>query len=154
MFELSWAELMLVAVLALLIIGPKDLPVLFRNLAKVVSQGQRLWRKLLLSMQQLEREVSQSTTPASNEDWQQWLPEQLRHLPADYLPGSMTAQQHAERQAEQQRWLAQSQLQQPIDTPAAIPAPPALATSQNPESQAVPGHHAEGTPVTARQRNL
>jgi sec-independent protein translocase protein TatB len=154
MFELSWAELMLVAVLALLIIGPKDLPVLFRNLAKVVSQGQRLWRKLLLSMQQLEREVNQSTTPASNEDWQQWLPEQLRHLPADYLPGSMTAQQHAERQAEQQRWLTQSQLQHTIDTPAAIPAPPVNAISQNPESQAVPGHHAEGTPVTAPQRNL
>ncbi len=108
MFELSWAELLLVAVLALLIIGPKDLPPLFRNLGKVVGQGQRLWRKLLLSMQQLEREVSQSSTTANTEDWQQWLPESLRHLPADYLPGSMTAEQHAERQAEQQRYLEQA----------------------------------------------
>lgn len=122
MFELSWAELMLVAVLALLIIGPKDLPLLFRNLGKVVGQGQRLWRKLLLSMQQLEREVSQSSATTSNEDWQQWLPEQLRHLPADYLPGSMTAEQHAERQAEQQRYLEQARQQSHVEQSAAAPS--------------------------------
>jgi len=124
MFELSWAELLLVAVLALLIIGPKDLPVLFRNLGKVVGQGQRLWRKLLLSMQQLEREVSQSTPAASNEEWQQWLPEQLRHLPADYLPGSMTAEQHAARQAEQQHWLEQARLQPQVEQIATSSAQP------------------------------
>jgi sec-independent protein translocase protein TatB len=135
MFELSWAELLLVAVLALLIIGPKDLPVLFRNLGKVVAQGQRLWRKLLLSMQQLEREVSQSTPAASNNEWQQWLPEQLRHLPADYLPGSMTAEQHAARQAEQQRYLEQARLQPNTEQSATSSAQPAPQSTE-PETMA------------------
>lgn len=145
MFELSWAELMLVALLALLIIGPKDLPLLFRNLGKVVGQGQRLWRKLLLSMQQLEREVSQSSATTSNEDWQQWLPEQLRHLPADYLPGSMTAEQHAERQAEQQRYLEQARQQPHVEQSAAAPSlqhtkPQTITHSpaQNPAASAQP----------------
>jgi sec-independent protein translocase protein TatB len=143
MFELSWAELLLVAVLALLIIGPKDLPVVFKNLGKLVAQGQRLWRRLLLSMQQLEREVSQTSTPAQTTDWQQWLPEELRHLPADYLPGSMTAEQHAARQAEQQRILAQaaSQVSPEIETAAKPPLPSSSiqeSTLQSPSMQQQP----------------
>lgn len=146
MFELSWAELLLVAVLALLIIGPKDLPLLFRNLGKVIGQGQRLWRKLLLSMQQLEREVSQTSQTTHSEDWHQWLPEQLRHLPADYLPGSMTAEQHAARQAEQQRYLEQARLQQ--HNPQDNTSSPATSAESQPKANSP-----VAAPVTVAQQH-
>jgi sec-independent protein translocase protein TatB len=110
--DISWIELLFVAVLALLVIGPKDLPALFKAGGKVLAKGQRLYRSVLRSMQQLEQEVARSNDPRSKDPnasaeqgWEHLLPEEVRNLPADFLPGSMTAEQHAERH----RLIAQAQ---------------------------------------------
>jgi len=109
MLDLSWNELLLVGVLALLVIGPKDLPALFKAGGKLVAKGQRLYRALLRSMQQLEQEVTRVNNPEGAPDpgWEYLLPDEVRNLPADYLPGSMSAEQYAERQ----RLVAQAQQQ-------------------------------------------
>lgn len=107
--DISWIELLFVAVLALLVIGPKDLPALFKAGGKVLAKGQRLYRSILRSMQQLEQEVARSDDPnaRTEQGWEHLLPEEVRNLPADFLPGSMTAEQHAERH----RLIAQAQQQ-------------------------------------------
>ena len=38
MFDLGWTELLLIGIVALIVVGPKDLPMLFRKLG-------RLWEK-------------------------------------------------------------------------------------------------------------
>lgn len=42
MFDISWIELVFVAVLALVIIGPKGLPKLFQTGGKMYADGKRI----------------------------------------------------------------------------------------------------------------
>ncbi|WP_068381596.1 Sec-independent protein translocase subunit TatA/TatB [Paraglaciecola hydrolytica] len=98
MFDLSWMELLFCAVLALIVIGPKDLPKLFKAVGQFIAKARKMYKNMLGSVQQLEREVDiASGKQQVNENWRDMLPEEVRHLPSDFLPGSMTAEQHLQR---------------------------------------------------------
>jgi sec-independent protein translocase protein TatB len=98
MFDLSWMELLFCAVLALIVIGPKDLPKLFKAVGQFIAKARKMYKNMLGSMQQLEREVDiASGKPQINENWRDLLPDEVRHLPSDFLPGSMTAEQYQQR---------------------------------------------------------
>ena len=98
MFDLSWMELLFCAVLALIVIGPKDLPKLFKAVGQFIAKARKMYKNMLGSVQQLEREVDiASGKQLVNENWRDMLPEEVRHLPSDFLPGSMTAEQHQQR---------------------------------------------------------
>lgn len=101
MLDLSWTELFFVGVLALIIIGPKDLPELFQIFGRFIGKIKRMYADLHGSMNQLTKEVNIVSGKAQpgDESWKAFLPEDIRNLPADFRPGSMTAEQHAERQA-------------------------------------------------------
>ena len=38
MFDLGWTELLVIGVVALIVVGPKDLPVLFRNVGRFMGK--------------------------------------------------------------------------------------------------------------------
>ena len=38
MFDLGWSELLLIGIVALIVVGPKDLPVMFRTMGKVTAR--------------------------------------------------------------------------------------------------------------------
>ncbi|WP_416306180.1 Sec-independent protein translocase subunit TatA/TatB [Neptunicella sp. SCSIO 80796] len=98
MFDLSWIELVFCAVLALIVIGPKDLPKLFKAAGQLMAKARKMYKDILGSMQQLEREVNIASGQNSKDDqWRELLPEEVRNLPADFLPGSMSAEQHQQR---------------------------------------------------------
>lgn len=101
MLDLSWTELFFVGVLALIIIGPKDLPELFQIFGRFIGKIKRMYADLHGSMNQLTKEVNIVSGKAQpgDESWKAFLPEEIRNLPADFRPGSMTAEQHVERQA-------------------------------------------------------
>ncbi len=42
MFEISWSEIVLIAVIALLVVGPKELPGLLRQMGKMIGQFKRM----------------------------------------------------------------------------------------------------------------
>ncbi|GGD77618.1 Sec-independent protein translocase subunit TatA/TatB [Lacimicrobium alkaliphilum] len=99
MFDLSWIELLFCAVLALIVIGPKDLPKLFQAGGRLVAKSRKMYKDVLGNMKQLEREVDiASGNSTETQNWRQYLPDEVRHLPADFIPGSMTAEQHQQRQ--------------------------------------------------------
>ncbi len=54
MFDLSFAELMVVAVVALVVIGPEELPGLLRQWGRFVGAARRHWRDI---WQELEAEA-------------------------------------------------------------------------------------------------
>jgi sec-independent protein translocase protein TatB len=101
MFDISWVELLFVGMLALVIIGPKDLPLVFRSAAKFVAKGKRMLNDVKGSMAQLEKEVNIEAGKVVNDnDWRDLLPEEIRNLPDDFIPGSMTAEEHETRREE------------------------------------------------------
>lgn len=101
MLDLSWTELFFVAVLALIIIGPKDLPEMFQLFGRFTAKIKRMYADMQGSMNQLTKEVNivNGKAQPGDESWKAFLPEEIRNLPADFTPGSMTAEQHAERRS-------------------------------------------------------
>ncbi len=57
MFGIGFSELLLIAVAALVLIGPKDLPVVLRHASKFLSEFRALYRGLKYQMTELMDEV-------------------------------------------------------------------------------------------------
>ncbi len=57
MFDIGWSEMMVVAMLALIIIGPKDLPRLMRSVAHWVRKAQSLAREFQSGLDEMVREA-------------------------------------------------------------------------------------------------
>jgi sec-independent protein translocase protein TatB len=56
MFDLSFAELALIVIVAVIFIGPKDLPVVLRALSKAMRYMRHLGRELKQAFDDLSRE--------------------------------------------------------------------------------------------------
>ncbi|MEO0744986.1 MAG: Sec-independent protein translocase protein TatB [Pseudomonadota bacterium] len=52
MFDLGWTEMLVVGVVALIVIGPKDLPVVFRNVGRWVGKARGMAREFSTAMNQ------------------------------------------------------------------------------------------------------
>ena len=50
MFDLGWSELLLIGIVALIVVGPKDLPILFRNVGKWVGKARGMAREFSRAM--------------------------------------------------------------------------------------------------------
>ncbi|SFC56979.1 Sec-independent protein translocase protein TatB [Tropicimonas isoalkanivorans] len=51
MFDLGWTELMLIGIVALIVVGPKDLPVMFRTLGKFTARMRGMAREFTRAME-------------------------------------------------------------------------------------------------------
>ena len=52
MFDLGWAELLVIGIVALIVIGPKDLPMVFRNVGRWVGKARGMAREFSTAMNQ------------------------------------------------------------------------------------------------------
>lgn len=57
MFDIGWSELLLVAVLAIIFVGPKDLPKLMRTLGQYTAKMRAMAREFQNSFEDLARET-------------------------------------------------------------------------------------------------
>lgn len=57
MFDMGWSELLLVAVLAIVFVGPKDLPKLMRTLGQYMGKMRAMAREFQNSFEDLARET-------------------------------------------------------------------------------------------------
>jgi len=51
MFDLGWTELLLIGIVALIVVGPKDLPMLFRNVGRFVGKAKAMAREFSRAME-------------------------------------------------------------------------------------------------------
>jgi sec-independent protein translocase protein TatB len=57
MFDIGWTELMVIGALALIVVGPKDLPRLLRTLGQYTAQARGMARDFQRSMEQAARDA-------------------------------------------------------------------------------------------------
>lgn len=50
MFDLGWTEMLVIGVVALIVVGPKDLPVLFRQLGRMTGRARAMAREFTSAM--------------------------------------------------------------------------------------------------------
>ncbi|MFN3576591.1 MAG: Sec-independent protein translocase protein TatB, partial [Tabrizicola sp.] len=55
--DLSWSELLVVGIVALIFIGPKDLPGMFRELGRFTAKVRSMGREFSRAMEQAARET-------------------------------------------------------------------------------------------------
>ena len=60
MFDLGWTELLLIGIVALIVVGPKDLPLLFRKVGKFVGKARGMAREFSRAMDDAADEAGQS----------------------------------------------------------------------------------------------
>ncbi|MGA0301468.1 MAG: Sec-independent protein translocase protein TatB, partial [Paracoccaceae bacterium] len=71
MFDLGWTELLVIGIVALIVIGPKDLPVMFRKVGQFVGKARGMAREFSRAMDDAAdqagvKEVSKTLKAASN----------------------------------------------------------------------------------------
>ena len=69
MFDLGWTELLVIGVVALIVVGPKDLPVLFRNVGRFMGK-----------MRGMAREFSSAMSDAADETGVKGMASDLRKM--------------------------------------------------------------------------
>ena len=57
MFDIGWTELLVIGVVALIVVGPKDLPVLFRNVGRWVGKARGMAREFSNAMNEAADEA-------------------------------------------------------------------------------------------------
>lgn len=90
MFDVAWSELLLVAIVAILVVGPKDLPKLLRTLGRMLGGLRR-------QADQFRKQFDDAMKEAGGEDLQREMNELRRNNPLTQVRDSL---QDAVRQAE------------------------------------------------------
>jgi sec-independent protein translocase protein TatB len=57
MFDIGWQELFLIGVVALIVVGPKDLPKVLRSAARVMNKARAMSREFQAGLAEMAREV-------------------------------------------------------------------------------------------------
>lgn len=108
MLDLGWAELAFLLVLALVVVGPQDLPKLARTVGKLWGKLQRFYRDSLQSINKLETEMdlASQADPRNQPSYYDLLPEHVRRAMEQAEP-VRDAVQHQQTQAMYEQAMAE-----------------------------------------------
>ena len=62
MLDLGWQELFFIALLALIVVGPKDLPIMVRSISRWIFKARRLVQDFQGSMESAARELESDSS--------------------------------------------------------------------------------------------
>ena len=137
MFEIAWSELLLVLIVAIVVVGPKELPGMLRTFGRMMG-------KLRRSADDFRRQFDESMREAGGEDLQRELNELRRNNPLNEIRNTI---EQAAREASDPPRLptAGTYLDKPEEPPVIHET---LAEPDKPAAPVVPS--AEAAPADAR----
>ena len=62
MFDMGWMELLIIGVVALIVVGPKDLPMMFKTVGNFVGKAKRMAREFQTTMNAAASETGLNET--------------------------------------------------------------------------------------------
>ena len=123
MFDIAWSELLLIAVIALIFIGPKELPQVLHNLGRMTA-------KLRRSADDFRRQFENSVREAGYEDLHKNIQEFRSLHPANQLKDSISRAINQEYTPKPVAPRAQA----PADPPPAVESEAPLSELRQPEA--------------------
>ena len=90
MFGLGWAEIMVVGVVALIVIGPKELPVVFRKVGQLIGKAKAMAREFTTAMNEAADESGLKEAVDTVNDGVSGINEVSQKNWTDFIPGSET----------------------------------------------------------------
>lgn len=99
MLGMGWAEIMIVGVVALIVVGPKELPVLFQKLGNFVGKARGMAREFSRAMNDAADQTGLKSTMDSVGDIASTVKEPTKAW-TSYVPGSETEDLAKKRKAE------------------------------------------------------
>ena len=98
MFDLSWIELGFCAALALIVVGPKELPGLIQSVRGLGQKARRVYADFLGGVKKLEREIALEDQDGSSiNDWMDLLPQDVKDMRASIQPHGSNPEETAEK---------------------------------------------------------
>ncbi|UOA27601.1 Sec-independent protein translocase protein TatB [Pseudosulfitobacter sp. DSM 107133] len=109
MFDMGWTELLVIGIVALIVVGPKDLPVLFRQVGRFVGKAKGMAREFTSAMNDAAdesgvRDISKTLKTATNplgsamdgvKDAARDVSSSLRNIDGDSETGKLAAERAA-----------------------------------------------------------
>lgn len=112
MFDIGMSELLLIGFVALIVVGPKDLPGMFRTLGQFTAKARRMAREFSTAMEAAADEAGvgeiQKTIHAATDPKKMGLDAVKKAVDLDLKPGSATAKLSAEREEAKAKIAAKS----------------------------------------------
>lgn len=125
MFDIGWSELVLVGVVALIVLGPKELPGVLRMVGQWVGKARKMAADFQGQFQDAMREAEMADVKKSFDD--------IKEAAHDFTGGNLLT--NAQQQVEEAIKLDTSRTETPSPTP--VPdVQPATATSATPAPEA------------------
>ncbi|MFO7855255.1 MAG: Sec-independent protein translocase protein TatB, partial [Paracoccaceae bacterium] len=115
MFDIGWTELLVLGAIALIVVGPKDLPGLLRTLGQTAGKARRMAREFQNSMEDAAREADVSELRDVQKSMADW----------NRRVGGETPKRFAERMAKQAEGTSGKPAPAKPADPAAPPPAPA-----------------------------
>ncbi len=133
MFDIGWTELVMIAVVALIVIGPKDLPDMFRTLGRFTAK-----------LRSMSREFTRAMETAANESG---VKDVARDLKAATSPQATGLNAIKDAAAKFEKWDPLKTTSPPRPAPVVTPA--AAAVPMGPATQALANAQAERKAIAA-----
>lgn len=112
MFDIGWSEMLVLAVVAIVVVGPKELPKLMRTVGAWVTKARRLAREFQMSLDDMAREAELHEIKKSVDEFAR-----------QDIGGAI--EKAIDPKGEIKRELSQSPAQSPVQSQGAAPPAPA-----------------------------